>query len=177
MDNDRQNSRMWIVEAATILFQTNKYDDISISNIIEKAGVSRRTFYNNFGSKLDLVEALLMEGFEEEMKSDILSADNLGDSIMKMIDVTYVHKNVVRNLRTESTSDMVSRLLKKIMEIFFHRYENEIDISEESRDEVYIEYMINVASSILDTVVDRNFQETKEEVYYLITNILNIHKK
>jgi AcrR family transcriptional regulator len=49
-------TREWTFEALTKLLEVKKYDDIKISEIINKAGISRATFYRNFSSKDDIVK-------------------------------------------------------------------------------------------------------------------------
>jgi AcrR family transcriptional regulator len=45
----------WITEALFLLLDEKPYDKISISDIAEKAGVVRQTFYHNFESKDDII--------------------------------------------------------------------------------------------------------------------------
>lgn len=48
-------TREWTFEALCRLSKTKEYYDISISEIITKAGISRATFYRNFSSKEDII--------------------------------------------------------------------------------------------------------------------------
>ncbi len=177
MDNDKEYSRKWIKEATEILVQSAKYEDISVTDIIEKAGVSRRTFYNNFSSKSDLIEEVLIEGFEREGMMILSSEGELEGALKKFIELLFINKDVVANLYSEKTSNTVTKLFHRIMELFVDAYGEEISMVELSGNDVYIEYIINVSSAILDTLIKRDFQESQEEVYFLITTILNIHKK
>ena len=54
MENN-MTSRDYIIESFFILLENNKFDDISIQEICNKAGVSRVTFYRNFSDKLDII--------------------------------------------------------------------------------------------------------------------------
>ncbi len=47
--------RSCIFEALMILLQQKKYDDITVSEITSKAGVSRMTYYRTYSSKEDIV--------------------------------------------------------------------------------------------------------------------------
>lgn len=49
-------TREWTFEALTKLLEVKKYEDIKISEIINKAGISRATFYRNFSSKDDIIK-------------------------------------------------------------------------------------------------------------------------
>lgn len=49
-------TREWTFEALYKLLQIKTFNEIKISEIIEKAGISRATFYRNFDSKEDIVK-------------------------------------------------------------------------------------------------------------------------
>lgn len=48
-------TREWTYEALVRLHNTKHYNEINISEIIKKAGISRATFYRNFHSKEDII--------------------------------------------------------------------------------------------------------------------------
>jgi len=48
-------TREWTFEALHKLLEIKPFTDIKISEIIDKAGISRATFYRNFSSKEDIV--------------------------------------------------------------------------------------------------------------------------
>jgi AcrR family transcriptional regulator len=64
-------TREWTFEALYKLLQDNKLGDIKISKIIEKAGISRATFYRNFTSKEDIVK-LKVDAFYHDFYNDVL---------------------------------------------------------------------------------------------------------
>lgn len=49
-------TREWTFEALYKLLETTEYDKIKISEIIDKAGISRATFYRNFRNKDDIIK-------------------------------------------------------------------------------------------------------------------------
>lgn len=59
-------TKKWIIEALFDLLKTKNYPDITISQIVNKAGLGRRTFYRHFKSKDEVIEyttKLLMNEF------------------------------------------------------------------------------------------------------------------
>ena len=46
-----QRTKSWIFEALMILMDEKPYDKITVSDIVEKAGIARQTFYRNFNDK------------------------------------------------------------------------------------------------------------------------------
>jgi len=59
-----QYTKHYIVEALGILLETKNFSDITVKEIVEKAGVGRATFYRNFVDK----EAVLRYQFAEIIK-------------------------------------------------------------------------------------------------------------
>lgn len=49
------SAKLYIVEALCELMQTQSFKDISITAITKRAGVSRMSFYRNFGAKEDII--------------------------------------------------------------------------------------------------------------------------
>lgn len=58
-------TREWTFEALTRLLEVKKYENIKISEIILKAGISRATFYRNFSTKDDIIKIKVKMFFED----------------------------------------------------------------------------------------------------------------
>ena len=56
-------TREWTFEALHKLLEIKSFSDIKISEIIDKAGISRATFYRNFSSKEDIVKIKIKNMF------------------------------------------------------------------------------------------------------------------
>ena len=61
----RKSSRDKILSVALELFATNGFQGASVSKIAEKANISKGLMYNYFKSKEELLEAVVMEGFNK----------------------------------------------------------------------------------------------------------------
>ncbi len=61
----RESSRNEILDAALELFATNGFHATSISQIAEKAGISKGLMYNYFKSKDDLLRTIIDDGFQK----------------------------------------------------------------------------------------------------------------
>lgn len=55
-----ERSRQWLIDALLALMETKSYDSITVTDITNKAGVARLTFYRHFESK----EQILLTHFE-----------------------------------------------------------------------------------------------------------------
>jgi AcrR family transcriptional regulator len=68
-----QATRRELVAAATQLFAAQGYDDTSIDNVLEAAGVSRGALYHHFAGKEALFEAVLEE-VEVQLAAEVTAA-------------------------------------------------------------------------------------------------------
>ena len=58
-ERQKELSRKWIADAFYALLQKKDYDSITVSEITQKADLSRRTFYRVFDNKQDIIAYLL----------------------------------------------------------------------------------------------------------------------
>lgn len=58
-ERQKEQSREWIAEAFFNLLKKKKYESITVSEIVKKADLSRRTFYRVFENKYDIITYML----------------------------------------------------------------------------------------------------------------------
>ncbi|MDQ1130644.1 TetR/AcrR family transcriptional regulator [Microbacterium sp. SORGH_AS_0888] len=63
----RENTRARLVEAASLVFAESGVEGASVEAICERAGFTRGAFYSNFGSKAELLFALVQQLAEEKV--------------------------------------------------------------------------------------------------------------
>jgi AcrR family transcriptional regulator len=117
--NNRQvrRTRSWIFEALMILMDEKPYEKITVSDITEKAGIARQTFYHNYGNKDDVV----FEYVKNTMHTDLLRIETNRDSkkqndIVLMFNYTYMirHRDTIKKIL--STTDIENRILREVQE-------------------------------------------------------------
>ena len=64
MDKRETKTRKALYEAFKECLKTQDYNSISVSDLLEKSGISRSTFYSHFKSKDDVLKALCNEIFD-----------------------------------------------------------------------------------------------------------------
>lgn len=125
-------SKRDLAEALEELLQEKNLDDISITEITNKALVSKNTFYNNFKNKNELLNHLFRKYSQQiEMKIDDIINENkednkkaLHDSIAAIVDFFYTSKfsfeRMVKNDNSKSlyfaVNSFINELLQEIME-------------------------------------------------------------
>jgi AcrR family transcriptional regulator len=92
-------TRSRILDAATSLIVENGYQSISLEDIAEKAGVSRRTIYDQFGSKRGVLEGIVNRMAEEglpELLTAISQSKDPVEALQKAmpLSVAFTDRNV-----------------------------------------------------------------------------------
>ena len=76
--NKKEFSKNCLSEALMELLEDQEFNDISIQDIVDKAGFSRMAYYRNFKDKNELLDYYLDSVFEGFIKGTKLSFRNMG---------------------------------------------------------------------------------------------------
>lgn len=71
MDARIRHTITWTYEAIIVLLKDYRYEDITVSDVIKKAGISRATFYRHFKSKEEVVKVavdMFFSSFDTELQ-------------------------------------------------------------------------------------------------------------
>jgi hypothetical protein len=98
-----QRTCSWILEAVLILMDEKPYDKITVSDIVNKAGIARQTFYRNFKDKDEVV----IKFFSNIFNSELLTVENIHgkdnqDNIVLTFNIKYMvnHRTNLKKLLT-----------------------------------------------------------------------------
>lgn len=93
----RESSRTEILNAALELFAQNGFHGTSISQIAEKAGISKGLMYNYFKSKDDLLRTIIDDGFQKlgEIMAEVNAETDPPKALEKIIRLSL--KNIKNN--------------------------------------------------------------------------------
>jgi hypothetical protein len=98
-----QRTCSWILEAIMLLIDEKPYDKITVSDITEKAGIARQTFYSNFKNK----DEVIVRYFSNIFNSELLTVDNTRgrgnhDNIVLTFNIKYMvnHRANLKKLLT-----------------------------------------------------------------------------
>lgn len=124
MDRRQKRSRKVICEALLTLMKDKSIEDITVKELTDAADVNRKTFYNNYGSIMDVkleLENQLIELFfslvnAENIEDKITEADlNPGRVIHRMIKVIDEDRTKARMILASGESTVVLRNLRDIL--------------------------------------------------------------
>ncbi len=156
-------TREWTFEALFKLLEYRKYADIRISEIIEKAGISRATFYRNFESKDDIVIKKVQMMFQDFHNDMLLAFDDpktadeiyLIQALFKKIDEE--DKVIDTIIKTNLEYTMVESFVE-IMHYYKERFYQIIKYNQKTED-----YIMDIIGSSVWTLLSRWHKSGKEE--------------
>ena len=123
--NDKRSiqSSQWIYEALAQLMSEKKYEDIKVTEIVEKAKVGRTTFYRNFDSIDDVLRMKCDETFDNLYKYilDCYSENGFSDNTLFMkplLRFWYVNSDIMELLLKANKLDIINSSAIKIVDAF-----------------------------------------------------------
>jgi len=156
-------TREWTFEALARLLEVKKYENIKISEIITKAGISRATFYRNFSTKDDIVkikarvffEDFFSSVFEYFSKNEQEDEQFLISSFFKRIDEE--DKLVDTVIKTKQEYLMVNGILE-LINLRREQFYQIVKINKKAE-----KYTMEIVASSTWTLLSRWYQSGKEE--------------
>jgi AcrR family transcriptional regulator len=114
-----------------LLMDEKPYNKITVSDIADKAGVARPTFYRNYDDKHDVVYDYLMNTFSTELLND--EKGDRQDAIVLIFDNKYMirhQKNLKKILSTADIENRIFRDLQKYPMSLIERYRKRLSAKE-----------------------------------------------
>jgi AcrR family transcriptional regulator len=110
-----ERTKSWIFDALMLLMDEKPYDKITVSDIADKAGVARPTFYRNFDDKDEVILQYLNKSFNSElMSTEKIDKGDKPNNIVLTFDVTYLIKNQKNLKKILSTADVEARIYREL---------------------------------------------------------------
>ena len=154
----------YITTALLLLMKRKAFSRISVTEICEKAGVSRTSFYRCFPSKLDILCRKCAAITDEFVRRSGLSfrRDPLQQYLVTLFTHLYQHRDLIELLRR---SDLLYIIKDDITRVFLSVYED-----------VYGEYKSRFISGGLFDVfcqwLHNGFRETPEDLALRLQDLL-----
>ena len=108
-------SRYYIIEAFFLLLKTKKYEEIGISEICNKAGVSRVTYYRNFNDKKDIINAYFVTMINKFIKNMGVINTSYRDVAYYTFKLLKEEKDTILSLINNSLDYLYLELLNKYL--------------------------------------------------------------
>lgn len=99
----------YITQALFMLIHSKNYDDITITDIAKKAGVTRISFYRNFESKEDILKQEMKKRYREMPK-----VEHSTDSISSIFDFFNQNKDLIAVLFKSKKEALLIELMEDV---------------------------------------------------------------
>lgn len=156
-----------LVEALLILMKDYQYEDISITMLCKKAGVSRMAFYGNFESKDDILKRIV-----SEINSIVVK--EIGSPFKNNTDKEY-YKKLFKII--DDNRETLDLLLKAGFQYFYLEKLNEIVIHDDSSKDVILQ-RLTWNGAIVNTVCywfnNSNNLSIDEIALYCSINLISV---
>lgn len=168
-NNEKESlTREYIFESFYKLLQTKHYNDISVCDITQKAGVSRMSFYRNFKSKEDLTFKSI-EKITKNVQDQIMSLEIKDRHIISktLFEIFKEYKNIINAFENAEILDtLIPLTMKKLKETF--PYDN---INKTAR---YVPvYYFGAIASVIREWLKNDCEESPEEMARLFDVLIN----
>ncbi len=112
----------YLTEALLILIKKKAYKDISVTEICEKAGVTRMSFYRNFESREDIIRHWITSVTDRFLEQSAISYknDSERDYFLKLFTHMEQHKDVCMLLYQADLIHLVKEQFDRVFLMIHH---------------------------------------------------------
>lgn len=146
-----------IIEATLYLLKSKSLDDISITDIVRHAGVSRNSFYRNFNDKEDILRRYITketECWQEKLHKKYESMFDSGEFILLLLEHLYDYRDYIDYL-------MRDKKMYLLEEEFDYRLK--IRLGAES-DPWHIAFLVGGLYNLFLYWAETGYQKTPQEI-------------
>lgn len=107
-----------ITKALYKLIDKKPFDSISITEIVEKAGVSRISFYRHYDSKIDILNKELNKLSHEYINNYYVDVtiDNIETNLLSFFKIFYKYKELGEALYKSNTQYLIQQQFHKVID-------------------------------------------------------------
>lgn len=164
-------TKQYIFEAYKCLLEKKQYDEISVCDICEKAGVSRMSFYRNFESKEDLT----MKGIEQ-------IAENMRENLehLETVNHYYIIKEFFETFKQYKLiipSFEGSEIANSLLLVSTNKLNKNMpnDLINKTSKYIPIFYLSAISATLFEWLKDGT-KESTDEMARLICSLINGEK-
>ncbi len=178
LDPRAERSQAWLQNALLDLIKEKPYKQISISEITDRAGLARPTFYLHYESKNDLLLNYLDQLFEQFYKDidfDILETEISASAAAKIFQQVQDHPEIFHVVLTAGSDQLLLKRFQSYILKVFNRFTTKNNLKTETTP--YLNYVADyLAGAILAMIMDwmemgqPHSPEIMGEIFYQLTH-------
>lgn len=157
----------YIFTALMVLMEKKRFNDISITEITEKAGVSRMAYYRNYTQKEEIITEYLDELFENFLR-EILSSGDINSYLIAYQYFFYFrkHEKLLNNLIKSNLSNLLLERFNLYMPAVFEKVLGKGSCPYPDKYELF--YISGGLYNVLIEWIKRGLEETNDEMANLV---------
>lgn len=180
MDRRQKRSRKIICDTLLMLMKDKPIEEITIKELTDKADVNRKTFYNNYGSIMDVKRELednLVDLFfslvdAENIEDKIVQADlNPGKFIHHLIKVINDDRAKAKMVLSSGEGTIALRHIHATLKPYIYTMSKEHNVSE-AELEFSLHFIASGTVSILNAWLRDDIKATPLEMENLLTSLI-----
>ena len=156
MDRRQKKTRQAIFTAFRELLEKNRYENITVQDIIDKADVGRSTFYAHFETKDALLKAICSDIFEHIFKGEICDypgkTQNLQEKLAHILWHLSNHKKDIRGLLCCESAEVFTGYIEVYLSELFEMYADDLN------KDVPRDFLINHLTKSFSAVIKWSIQ-------------------
>lgn len=172
-------TRKWITDALISLMEEKDFSDISITEIVEKADVSRQSFYRHFSTKEEIFDNYFYESIIRKFKDTyVAKPDDTVYTILKFY-FNFWYENIeVMNLVIKSNYPMqmfeeYDHLLRVHFADSLAVLEQQINTEKEDEKEILKSFIIGGLYNAKHYWTKTGYKKTPHEMAKIVENMFN----
>ena len=181
MSSQKEKSKRWITDALIVLMGEKELNSITVTEIVEKADVVRKTFYRHFSSKEEVLQEYINSIYSTYIQK-LAAAEKFSSYIMAKLYFEYMgkHEWFLKLLEKNDLFVLLLNVSEQYIEGFNEQFKGDLyaDYSAEFID-YYNSYNVSGMWSILRKWIASGQKETPDELAKIYEQILtdNPHQK
>lgn len=166
MDRRQKKSRKAIFQAFATLLQTQRYEQITVQDIIDSADISRSTFYAHFETKDMLLKALCSDIFDHIFAGDLCEYHDHGPQLQARLAHILYHlqqqKQQVLGILSCEGSSLFMDYFKERLTALFSLYL--ADFSQDVPQDFLLNHLVGSFAEAVRWWAGRAMSDTPEKV-------------
>jgi len=157
------------------LLKDKPLDEITISEICNKASVNRNTFYSHYESVKDLqseIEGLFMETLVSKIHVSSDTIESVSDIMKQILDVVIENKDMCALFFTDTgDKNFLKSVLFYALPSAVQNWSEQLQIDEKTATFLYY-YIIGGAINVIEIWIKNGFRESTEEMSNLLNGLI-----
>ncbi|MDD3413095.1 MAG: TetR/AcrR family transcriptional regulator [Lachnospiraceae bacterium] len=136
-------SKIWIMDSLISIMETKDFKEISISEISDRAGLVRRTFYRNFSSKEDVLQSYFNSLVDEFVRRiSLYKTLDCNESLRELLKICKEHKDFFQGLKRSNMLGFMLEQWNLVLPKIHAQMLDKIRHFPQSKSEKSLEYLL-----------------------------------